>query len=136
MVLHRHGTSDHHHHCQIRLLKEIAEIVVILDMMIDRHIVMKGHREDVQGHHQVVARIDHVIPEEEVPQEEIDLVLDHVIVVGKITVVEVVARIVVVIAIVIDHEDQDRHAIVEVVPVAIEDHEVEIVQDQGEMMIR
>ena len=102
-------------------------------MMIDRHIVTKDHQEDDQGHHQVVA-IDHVIQEGEVPQEE-DLVQDHVIAVGKITVVEVVARIVVVIAIVIDPDGQDL-AIVEVVLVVIEDREVEIVLDQGAMMIR
>ena len=103
-------------------------------MMIDRHIVTKGHQEDDQGHHQVEVAIGHVIPEGEVPQEE-DLVQDHVIAVGKITVVEVVARIVVVIAIVIDPDVQDL-AIVEVVLVVIEDREVEIVLDQGAMMIR
>ena len=133
MVLHRHGTSDHHRHYQIRQLKEIAEIVVIREMMIVRHIVMKDHQEDDQDRH-LVGAIDHVILEGEVPQEK-DLVPDRAIAVGEITEVEVVVRIVVVIAIVIDPDVQDL-AIVEVVLVAIEDQEVEIEPDQGAMMIR
>ena len=133
MVPHRHGMLDHHRHYQIRQLKEIAEIVAIREMMIVRHIVMKDLQEDDQDRHQVVA-IDHVILEGEVPQEK-DLVPDHAIAVGEITEVEVVVRIVVVIAIVIDPDVQDL-AIVEVVLVAIEDQEVEIEPDQGVMMIR
>ena len=106
---------------------------MIREMMIVRHIVMKDRQEEDQDRHQVVV-IGHVILEGEVHQEK-DLVPDHAIAVGEITEVEVAVRIVVVIAIVIDPDVQDL-AIVEVVLVAIGDLEVEIVQDQGEMMIR
>lgn len=136
MVLHHHGMLDHHHRYQIHQLKETAEIEVIQEIMIVlvivRHIVMKDRQEEDRDHRQVVA-IDHVILEDEVPQEK-DLVPDRAIEVGKITVVEVVVRIVVVIAIVIDPDVQDL-ATVEVVLFAIENQEVEIEQDQDAMMI-
>ena len=135
MVLHLHGMLDHHHHYQIHLLKEIAETDLIREQMIDLHIEMKDHLEDVQGHQLEVVEIDHVILEGGVPQEE-DPAPDPVIVVGKIIVAEVVVQIEAeVIVIEIDPVGRD-HVIAEVDQDEIEDPEVEIELDQGEMMIR